>query len=85
MEDAVFNHFVRPKKEITTIITQLTTIDNDMVSSAEEFAYVGDEFIRFMQQTGENENEKDDIVIFPSRYCVTVVVRSSSSFVSNKQ
>jgi DNA polymerase III epsilon subunit-like protein len=52
IEDADFSQLVRPKKGIPASITQLTTIDNDMVSSAEEFASVGNAFIRLLYAAG---------------------------------
>jgi DNA polymerase III alpha subunit (gram-positive type) len=46
IEDDVFQHFLRPKNEIPSFITQLTT----MVSGVDKFVSVADAFIRFMQQ-----------------------------------
>jgi len=60
IEDADFSQLVRPKKGIPPFITQLTTIDNDMVSGAEEFASVGDAFIRFMQQAADEYSSAND-------------------------
>jgi DNA polymerase III epsilon subunit-like protein len=60
IEDADFSQLVRPKKGIPAFITQLTTIDNDMVSGAEEFASVGDAFIRFMQQAADEYSSAND-------------------------
>jgi DNA polymerase III alpha subunit (gram-positive type) len=60
IEDADFSQLVRPKKEIPAFITQLITIDNDMVSCAEEFASVGNAFIRFMQQAADKYSSPND-------------------------
>ncbi len=51
IEDAVFSQFVKPTTPIPPFITELTSITNDHVSTAERFPAVGDAFIRFMQQT----------------------------------
>ena len=60
IEDADFSQLVRPKKGIPAFITQLTTIDNDMVSGAEEFASVGNTFIQFMQEAADKYSSAND-------------------------
>jgi Exonuclease len=50
IEDALFSEFVKPTRPIPPFITELTSITNEDVSTAEPFAVVGDAFIRFMQQ-----------------------------------
>jgi DNA polymerase III alpha subunit (gram-positive type) len=50
IEDAFFSKFVKPTKPIPPFITELTSIINNDVSTAESFAVVGDAFIGFIQQ-----------------------------------
>jgi DNA polymerase III epsilon subunit-like protein len=50
IEDAFFSEFVKPAKPIPPFMTELTSITNDDVSTAESFAVVGDAFIGFIQQ-----------------------------------
>jgi DNA polymerase III epsilon subunit-like protein len=50
IEDAFFSEFVKPTKPIPPFITELTSITNNDVSTAESFAVVGDAFIGFIQQ-----------------------------------
>ena len=50
VEDAVFSQLVKPNSPIPAFITELTSITNDSVSTAEQFPAVGDAFIRFMCQ-----------------------------------
>jgi hypothetical protein len=50
IEDAFFSKYVKPTKPIPPFITELTSITNDDVSTAESFAVVGDAFIGFIQQ-----------------------------------
>jgi DNA polymerase III alpha subunit (gram-positive type) len=49
IEDAFFSEFFKPTKSIPPFITELTSITNNDVSTAESFAVVGNDFIRFMQ------------------------------------
>jgi DNA polymerase III epsilon subunit-like protein len=57
IEDASFSQFVKPRNPIPPFITELTSITNDDVSTAEDFPAVGDAFIRFIQQ---HADECDD-------------------------
>ena len=68
IEDAVFTQLVRPNLSIPAVITQLTTIDNDMVRTAERFPSVAHSFVSFMQQQAEDygvshESTVDHIVL----------------------
>lgn len=68
IEEAVFTQLVRPKLPIPAFITELTTIDNDIVRTAERFPSVAQSFIRFMQQQADDygtshESEVDHIVL----------------------
>jgi DNA polymerase III epsilon subunit-like protein len=64
IEDAVFSQFVKPTTPIPPFITELTSITNDHVSTAERFPAVGDAFIRFMQQhADEHQGHIDHIIL----------------------
>ena len=57
IEDAVFTQFVKPHKSIPSFITELTSITNNDVASAENFSVVADSFIRFMQQVADEHDD----------------------------
>jgi DNA polymerase III epsilon subunit-like protein len=59
IEDAFFSEFVKPTEPIPPFITELTSITNNDVSTAESFAIVGDAFIGFIQ---EHANELGGMV-----------------------
>jgi DNA polymerase III epsilon subunit-like protein len=63
IEDAVFAQFVRPTTPIPPFITELTSITNDDVRTAERFPSVGDAFIRFMQQHADEHDGPIDHII----------------------
>jgi DNA polymerase III epsilon subunit-like protein len=57
-EDASFSQFVKPRNPIPPFITELISITNDNVSTAESFPAIGDAFIQYMQQHTD-EYDKD--------------------------
>jgi DNA polymerase III epsilon subunit-like protein len=58
IEDASFSQFVKPRNPIQPFITELTSITNNNVSTAESFPAVGDAFIQYMPQHAD-EYDKD--------------------------
>ena len=49
VEDAIFSELIKPNTPIPPLITELTTITNDMVSTAERFSEVALNFREFMR------------------------------------
>jgi DNA polymerase III epsilon subunit-like protein len=58
IEDASFSQFVKPRNPIPPFITELTSITNGNISTAESFPAVGDAFVQYMQQHAD-EYDKD--------------------------
>jgi DNA polymerase III epsilon subunit-like protein len=56
IEDATFSHLIKPRHPIPRLITDLPSITNEDVSTAEPFPQVAGSFVRFMQQ---HANESD--------------------------
>ena len=54
LEDGSFESLVRPSKDISTFITSLTGITNDMTKTASDFTAVATEFFQFMVDIAEN-------------------------------
>ena len=68
LEDGVFDQLVKPNAPIPPFITELTTITNNDVRSAERFPVVADAFIQFMRRrankfSSEHNDPVDHIVL----------------------
>jgi DNA polymerase III epsilon subunit-like protein len=64
LEDAIFLELVKPNAAIPPFITELTSITNDSVSTAERFPEVARAFIKFMcQHSDEYSNQHVDVRI----------------------
>jgi hypothetical protein len=53
LEDAIFLELIRPNTPIPPLLTELTTITNDMVSTAERFLEVAINFLEFMRRPAD--------------------------------
>jgi DNA polymerase III alpha subunit (gram-positive type) len=68
LEDGSFESLVHPSKDISTFITSLTGITNDMVKTASDFTAVATDFFQFMGDTAQNHvtataSEIDHIIL----------------------
>jgi DNA polymerase III epsilon subunit-like protein len=63
IEDASFSQFVRPLRPIPPLITNLTSITNDMVSLADTFPVVADSFFTFLKEIADDRPGISDIFL----------------------
>jgi DNA polymerase III epsilon subunit-like protein len=54
IEDASFSQFIRPLRPIPPLITNLTSITNDMVSLADTFPVVAESFFTFIKEIADD-------------------------------
>jgi DNA polymerase III epsilon subunit-like protein len=72
IEDAYFDHFIKPTIPIPTQATQVTGITNEMVKNAEAFPVVAEAFLRFISDAA---NERH-----PAVHHVILVGHNARSF-----
>jgi DNA polymerase III epsilon subunit-like protein len=71
LEEAIFSELVKPSQPIPPFITELTTITNDIVSTAQSFPEVAGNFFKFMRQhankylVGHKNVEVQHIIFVP--------------------
>jgi DNA polymerase III epsilon subunit-like protein len=63
IEDASFSELMKPLQPIPPLITNLTSITNDMVSLADTFPVVAADFISFIKPIADKKGGVSEIIL----------------------
>jgi DNA polymerase III epsilon subunit-like protein len=63
IEEAFFSELVKPLRRIPPHITTLTSITNDMVSTAKPFPVVAGNFFRFKKEQADEQGGISEIIL----------------------